>query len=934
MPVDAPTSVEEIFLEAARALSSARADHMYEDLIRAAVKLLGADIGLIGRYVDIDGVSYIRSLAWLVQGKLLPNEDYLLAGTPCETVVGSTFKIYENRVGELFPTTDARQYGINGYAAYPLENAHGEMLGLLSVMTYEPLKNQRLCESVLRVFAERISHEILRADAEQELRRREDYYRTLFDNALDAMIVMDSQGVVLDYNARLNELDEAPREELIGKPPPTFQRPERYQEHLETIRRVIDGEKITAEYQANCADGSIKNVEARSVRIDYGGEPRVLRVIRDVGEKRAREKALKESEARYRAVFDSSLDGLVVLNRDGKVIDVNRALLEIDGFSRQELLGDYPPGFRENGALQRHLDWVERVLSGENIRHEGKLPRKDGSYYFAEMSATALDYEGEPRVLTVVRDVTDRVMKETALDHSRVRLEATVESALDCIISINELGEIIGFNPAAEETFGYQSEQVLGLPMADIIMPERLRSEHYRGIERFLETGHKRMIGKRVEVVAKRADGSEFPAELSISVSEEATGKVFTGFLRDITEAKVAADERTMLEAQLRQAQKMEAIGHLTGGVAHDFNNILTGVLGYVEMARDRLEPGHDQKLEKYLSRAQRSGEKARDLIQQMLTFSRGDAGRPRSLSLLPIVEESVTLLESTVPSSISITTDLPSDLPTVILDPVHVEQILVNLCINARDAMHNTGKLHVSLRKTDGADLFCSSCSSKLEGTYVELAVADTGPGIEPALVSRIFEPFFSTKETGKGSGMGLATVHGIIHEHGGHVIVDSEKDRGTTMRVLFRAEEATARENERSQKVIDVRTKQNRLRGSVLLVDDNPQVAEFLQELLSEWGLEVTVFHHGSDALNHYRENPGAYALVVTDQTMPEVTGVQLAQALLQQTPELPIILYTGYSDTVNPKIVEQIGIQALVQKPLDIPAFRLTVERCITA
>ena len=153
MPTVSETSVEDLFLEAARALSGARAEHMYEDLVRAAVKLVGADIGLIGRYIDIDGVPHIRSLAWLVQGKLLRNEDYVLAGTPCETVIGSTFKIYEDRVGELFPTTDAMEYGINGYAAYPLENAQGEMLGLLSVMTYEPLENPRLCESVLRVFA-------------------------------------------------------------------------------------------------------------------------------------------------------------------------------------------------------------------------------------------------------------------------------------------------------------------------------------------------------------------------------------------------------------------------------------------------------------------------------------------------------------------------------------------------------------------------------------------------------------------------------------------------------------------------------------------------------------------------------------------------------------------------------------------------------------
>ncbi|MGR8950301.1 MAG: PAS domain-containing protein, partial [Gammaproteobacteria bacterium] len=346
MPVDTTTEIEDIFLEAARALSSARPEHMYEDLVRAAVKLVNADIGLIGRYEDIDGVPHIRSLAWLVQGKLLPNEDYELAGTPCETVIGNTFKIYENRVGELFPATDALKYGINGYAAYPLQNERGEMLGLLSVMTYGSLKNERLCESVLRVFSERISHEILRSDADREIRARENYYRMLFDNSVDALVMMNSAGEVVDFNARLSELDPAPREELIGRPPPNFRSPEKYAEHLDQINRVLAGETLSAEYESQCADGTKKFIESRTVRIDYGGEPRVLRVIRDVGEKRERERALRESEERYREIFDASIDGFALLDDNGIVVDTNAALHRIDGFSREEVIGQLPPTFR------------------------------------------------------------------------------------------------------------------------------------------------------------------------------------------------------------------------------------------------------------------------------------------------------------------------------------------------------------------------------------------------------------------------------------------------------------------------------------------------------------------------------------------------------------------------------------------------------------
>ncbi|MGR8950770.1 MAG: hybrid sensor histidine kinase/response regulator, partial [Gammaproteobacteria bacterium] len=767
---------------------------------------------------------------------------------------------------------------------------------------------------------------------EKELRESEERYREIFEASIDGFALLDNNGIVVDTNAALHRIDGFSREEVIGQLPPTFRGEEEALYLKQFLGKVLEGEQVSVELELICKDGTMRMVDTTSVKIRYRGKDHVLVIVRDIHEQRRAVVAMAQTESRYQAIFDSSLDGLVILDREGIVIDVNPAILEIDGYSKDELIGQYPPGFRDPKNLATHLEWINRVLSGEKIRHQARLPRKDGSNYFAEMSSTAIDYEGEQRVLVVVRDVTDRMRKESALKRSQARFQATIVSALDCVISINEAGQILGFNPAAEETFGYSAAEVIGQNMADIIIPERLREVHNRGMSRYLESGEPRMMGRRVEVTAQRSDGSEFPAELSISASEEASGTVFTGFLRDLTEQKRAADERAMLEAQLRQAQKMEAIGHLTGGVAHDFNNILTGVLGYVEMARDQLDPEADQKLEKYLNRAQRSGEKARDLIRQMLTFSRGDAGQPRPIALTPIVLESLSLLESTVPSSVSITTDLPTELPTVVLDPVHIEQILVNLCINARDAMDNSGKLHVSLRVINGDTCVCSSCSLNLAGDYVELGVTDSGPGIEPALISRIFEPFFSTKETGKGSGMGLATVHGIIHEHGGHIIVDGEKGVGTTMRVLFPAEDSPLREADKDENIVPPRDNGEGLKGSVLVVDDNQQVAEFLEELLSEWGLEVTVFDGGDAALKHFLARPDAYSLVITDQTMPEVTGLQLAEALLKEKPDLPIILYTGYSDVANSDLIEKTGIRALVQKPLNIPEFRQTVEQLL--
>ena len=241
--------------------------------------------------------------------------------------------------------------------------------------------------------------------------------------------------------------------------------------------------------------------------------------------------------------------------------------------------------------------------------------------------------------------------------------------------------------------------------------------------------------------------------------------------------------ERARLEAQLRQAQKMEAIGHLTGGIAHDFNNLLTSIMGYVTLAAERSADGRDDKLASYLEQAHLACGRARDLIQQMLTFSRSRRGEPRPLALAPLIRESVKLLRSSLPATVALGTDLDDDAPPVLLDPVQLEQVLMNLAINARDAMRSSGEIRVAMRFVGRVAEVCTSCRKNVEGDMVELSVSDNGPGIAADVQERMFEPFFTTKDIGQGSGMGLSTVHGIVHEHGGHVVVEKRAGRRRTL-------------------------------------------------------------------------------------------------------------------------------------------------------
>ncbi|HWI15782.1 MAG TPA: ATP-binding protein, partial [Burkholderiales bacterium] len=383
-------------------------------------------------------------------------------------------------------------------------------------------------------------------------------------------------------------------------------------------------------------------------------------------------------------------------------------------------------------------------------------------------------------------------------------------------------------------------------------------------------------------------------------------------FTREITERKQA-------EQALRQAQKMEALGHLTGGIAHDFNNLLTSIMGYVVLACEQPAAEAEPRLRKYLEQAQLSCERARDLIQQMLTFSRGQRGHPRPVGLATLVAGSVNLFSSSLPARIGIELRLEREAPAVMLDPVQLDQILLNLCLNARDAIADTGTIRVSVGPAPPGEHVCTACRQRGCGEYVQLCVEDDGPGIPPQIVDRIFEPFFTTKEVGKGSGMGLASVHGIVHELGGHIVVDTAPGKGTRFCVLFPALRAD-QEAAAVPVATALRTPPRHLAGRVMVVDDERAVAAFMADLLESWGLEVVQAANAAEALALLADGGRSCDLVITDHMMPRMTGLHLAHELMKMRPGLPVILYTGLNDGLARADVDQAGLKAVVTKPVD--------------
>ena len=562
--------------------------------------------------------------------------------------------------------------------------------------------------------------------------------------------------------------------------------------------------------------------------------------------------------------------------------------------------------------LNQHVKKLhERALAGERVLFEALARRKDGSRFNIETRGVPILHKGEPHVLYIGRDITARKTEEELLRASEEQYRAIFDASEDALVLWNSDLQRVDVNAAYERIYGYPRDFVLKGDYEQHVPPEYVRRRR--------ELVRRSLAGEplRAELETMRRDGSRIYVEVrTIPIQHRGRPHVLA-ISRDITERKQAEEARSQLEAQLRQAQKMEAIGHLTGGIAHDFNNILQSILGNLTIAGERIDARGDPKLARALERAEISAQRARELIQQMLTFSRGRRGEPRLVSLRDLVGEAAKLLRPTLPSTIEIAADLGTEVAAVKADPIQVEQVLLNLCINARDAMAGSGSIALAVRRLRHDGAVCSACRQRFSGEFVEVSVRDTGPGVPAEVVERMFEPFFSTKEVGKGSGMGLAMVHGIVHEHGGHVLVESAPGAGARFRVALPAAHG---EPVASAERPGEGAKRRRLSGSVLCVDDEDLVLELMGDLLSDWGLEVTLKSDPIEAKRAFAADPRRYDAVLTDHTMPRVTGLELARELHAIRPDVPVILYTGYGEHIAEDELRSAHVRALARKPVE--------------
>ncbi|UQA58292.1 PAS domain S-box protein [Polyangium aurulentum] len=650
----------------------------------------------------------------------------------------------------------------------------------------------------------------------------------------------------------------------------------------------------------------------------------VERALRDAQarrERRAAEAALREQQDRIASILASMVDVVWSTSADGeRVLFVSPSIEALSGgdaaaFHARPIVGfgrivpeDQPRVLSAHAALRQSgaLDVEYRLL----------LP--DGQMrWIHDRARLVRGPDGEPlRVDGIATDVTARRSAET-------RLAAIVGSAMDAIVSVDRSFHVVVWNRAAERVFGWKEAEALGKPLETFI-PERYRAEHHRYMERFRGTGEAtRQLGFG-PLVGLRADGTEFPMEASIS-RVDAEGGLFTVILRDISARLEAERERSRLEAQLEHAQKLDALGRLAGGIAHDFNNILGGILGLVESARAEIDPG--QRAHGDLGHVLDACARARDLVRQILAFSRRSEPMRRPVALRHVVEDAMRLLRASLPASVRIDASRVEDVPLVLADPSQVHQVITNLLTNAFDAMPGaSGAIEIGLEVAYPEPDLAAARPRMWRGPCVCLSVRDDGAGMDSATVRKIFEPFFTTKPPGKGTGLGLAMVHGIVESHEGAIAVDSEPGKGSVFRIYLPIQPQLAE----SAPVSSPPSRQGH-GEHVLVVDDEALICSSTRRVLSRLGYRVTTATDPNAALESFRAHPTDYDALLIDLTMPGMSGTALLRATREIRPLVPAVLTTGYVGALA--VEEEIApdVEVLV-KPASTEALAGALERVL--
>lgn len=762
----------------------------------------------------------------------------------------------------------------------------------------------------------------------------EQKYRLLIENSHDIIYTLSLEGVFTFVSPSWTALLGHEVDQVVGKHFQEFVHAGDIDVCVAFLKKVVKtGQRQSGvEYRVRHIDGSWRwhTSNGAPLRDEAGSIISFEGIASDITERKHAEEALKESQQQFSNIINFLPDATFVIDKEGKVIAWNKAIEEMTGVKASDIVGksnfEYSLAFYGERrpilidlVLQPRKDieakYVRMERGDEFLEAETRITSFRGKEIFLFGKANILrDSKGNiVGAIESIRDITIRKKAEEALKYSEERFSKAFHmNPVPTIICTIDDGRYVDVNDSFLSMLKYKREDMIGKTPAELAT--WVSAADQRRIALKLRE-HGFLQEEKLRVRGSTGEIRDLRASAEIIVLNE--NKLVLCIFYDIT-------DQEKLESQKRQTQKMEAIGTLAGGIAHDFNNILGAVMGYTEMALG--ESTADNHLQFYLGQIFMACERASDLVKQILTFSRkSDDKLPLPVQVGPLIKEALKLLRASLPSTIKIHLDIRPGPCTVLADPTQIHQILMNLCTNAAYAMpEKKGELKISLISEEIKNGAPHGLSS---GMYVKLTVSDTGVGIDPSLTGRIFDPFFTTKKTGEGTGLGLSVVYGVVKSYGGTITVQSEVGKGTDFSVYLPLFAGTDRLEETQPEEFISGGKEH-----ILFVDDEEMLVELGKSVLTSLGYDVVGKTSSPGALELFRSKPERFDLVITDMTMPNMTGIELAQNLLQLKPDMPVILCTGFSEIVTAEKARSAGVKDLIMKPFKRQQIAESIRRTL--
>ncbi len=820
--------------------------------------------------------------------------------------------------------------GLKGIAILPVV-CKGRIVASLVVASHALEQVPEFSRKALETVASHIGSAIVQSKHEEQINTANKNFKSLFNTIDDLLFIVDTDGKILHTNTAAQKLLEYKEEEFKQLHVLDVHPPDQQQEAKMNIENMITGNENACMVPLLAKSGKKIPVETIITHGEWDGKPVLFGISRDITERIRSEAALNEREKRFRSLTEMLPLPVFEADTEGRIIYCNHKGLEISGYSAEEITGGFSACrlFIPEDVPQWQAT-LQAILNGSSDSREYTGQRKDGQKFPGLLYCSpVIKQNAVTGVRGIVIDLTELKKAEAAFRESA--LQKSVSENLKSIID-NIPGTV--YRISQDDTIKFLS---LSGHSDMSSLPKRISDNIFTSMPVIYPDDRQLVAASQKKLQSKKSSQvlvyRIIADDNSVRWIEDRRTSIFTGdgryigidgIMLDITDRVKSEDEKKLLEHGIRSKQRLEAIGTLAGGIAHDFNNILVPVLGYAELGISTVP--QENQLHEYFDEIMKAAERARTLVSQILTFSRPEENNPKPVAVQSLLKETLKLLRPSIPATITIKQHIDNSCRNILADPSQIHQVLVNLCTNAFYAMKDAGgTLTIELSEIHrDSSVFPVSCNRDTE--YLMLSVSDTGTGMDETTMERLYEPFFTTKPVNKGTGLGLPVVYGIIKICKGEITVESKKGQGSTFRVFLPVIEDKTEESETTNNPV-------KGKGRVLFVDDEPAAIKVIFAMLSSLGYITETKTSPMEALDLFKQNPENFDLVITDLTMPDMTGIELAKKLHEQNPDLPIILMTGYSKDIDYAIPpENYGIRRILKKPVKLAVLASTINEII--